>query len=87
MNSNRIGRFSINADIVYSDDALEIFKQLEFIPLLSHFVKEHECFIYTGISPRFDEFIKGLSTPEYIIAITSMETDKGRIIAVGVDLA
>ena len=87
MSKQRIGRFSLPADIVYSDDAVEIFKQLELIPLRAELMSYSNLFSYVAVSPRFDAVEEGLLIPEYNIAISSMETDKGRIIAIGVELA
>ena len=80
MSKQRIGRFSLPADIVYSDDAVEIFKQLELIPLRAELMSYSNLFSYVAVSPRFDAVEEGLLIPEYNIAISSMETDKGRII-------
>ena len=87
MSSQRIGSFTISADIVYSDDAPEIFKQLEIIPLRVEMMSYGHVFDYIAISPRFDSVKEGTVPPEYEITVSSMGTSNGRVIAVGVELA
>ena len=85
MDSQRVGRFSLFADIVYSDDALEIFKQLKLIPLRVELMSYGDIFHYVGISPLFAEVAEGGVAPEYVINVKEMGTDKGKVIAVSVE--
>ena len=68
----RIGRFKIKNDIVYSEDAQEIFKQLGFVPLRCESMY-NDCFEYIGISPLFHEVIQGDIAPNYDIVIDCID--------------
>jgi len=66
----RIGEIKLSRFFIESKTAVKVFRILEFIPTNIEFRHEWGGYMYTGLSPCFDEVEKGCVINEYEIIIT-----------------
>ena len=70
----RIGKFTLSRDVVFGDQAQDIFRQLNFVPLRCESMY-NGYFEYVGISPMFAEVEEGFVAQEYKIIIDTVDED------------
>lgn len=75
MNASRLGKFYISSQIVFADNAAEIFQALNFVPLRAELLAATDQFEYVGISDKFDLLSPGHIVPQYELATTADEDD------------
>lgn len=79
----RLGKFTMQRDMVIGPHAPEIFRRLSFVPLRVEAMDYANVYEYIGLSPLFDKIdIYTMMVPEYIIII---HTEKGKLISVDVE--
>lgn len=75
MNSNQLGKFSVDEHLIRSKpaDVAQIFSLLNMVPVRAEAKFEIQKIEYTAISDKFDEVSLGEVIPEYILIIESDE--------------
>ena len=67
---NRVGKIRVTSKIVERGvEVPSVFEKIKFTPLHIELLEVYQNYVFTGISPVFDELYEGELIPTYVVTI------------------
>lgn len=66
----RFGKFYVSREILEGEDFSEVLAKMKFVPYHVNCVHMGDTFVFTGVSPLFDEVLEGRAIMVYGINVT-----------------